>query len=76
MPSQSHDDVLPLISNDLASRKKPVSPNFNGRIAVTLHLNRFQSRVRQAEASWSNWIHSLAAVYVSPSPIGSDPVSR
>jgi hypothetical protein len=43
-----HDDVLTLVSNDITSRKKSISANFDGCIAVTLHLNRFQARAREA----------------------------
>src|SRR5262245_37267813 len=43
-----HDDVLALVSNDITSSKKSISANFDGRIAVTLHVNRFNTRAREA----------------------------
>ena len=43
-----HDDVLALVSNDVTGSKESVPTNFDGCIAVTLHLNCFQTRAREA----------------------------
>src|SRR5262245_30632808 len=42
------DDVLALVSKDITSSKKSISANFDGSIAVTFHVNRFQTRAHEA----------------------------
>jgi hypothetical protein len=50
-----HDDVLALVSNDITSSKKSVSANFDGCIAVSLHVNRFQVIVGEAFREPVDW---------------------